>query len=217
MSVRGIAAAACGLASAAMALLVPLVGAYGEPRYSQRAQFISELGAADAANARLVAVFGFVPIGALVLAFVVLMAGVFPRSRRTSLGLFGLAAVGTAYLVSALFPCDAGCPSEGSFSQSVHNLFGLLEYVGALSGLLLLANALRSSAEWRSLGGPSIACAALIAVGFFAMLTPALQPMRGASQRIAEAAIFGWVAYTSLRLLRVRREGEPPCEPSGKR
>lgn len=204
MSVR-IAAAVCGLMVAALTFLVPFIAAFGEPGYSHNAQFISELGAAGAANARLVAVFGFVPIGALVLAFVALMARIFPRSRRTSFGLVGLAAVGTAYLVSALFPCDAGCPSAGSFSQSVHNLFGLFEYLGALSGLLLLASALRSSPDWRSLVGPSIASAALIAVGFIAILTPALQSMRGTSQRIAEAAIFGWVAYTSLRLLRVRK------------
>ena len=109
-------------------------------------------------------------------------------------GLACLGAAGVAYLVSAVFPCDPGCPSTGSLTQAVHNAFGLLEYAGAVAGFGLLARALRS---------PACALAALlVAAGWAGMLLPSLAPFRGASQRVAEGAIFLWIAYASVLLLR---------------
>jgi len=202
------AAAVCGFAAAALALLVPVVGARGEPTYSHVAQFISELGAVGAVHASVVAVAGFAPIGALVLAFLAFASGVLPRSRRRTAGVICLGAVGASYLASAVFPCDAGCPSSGSFSQSVHNLFGLLEYAGALAGLLLLGAALRGWPAWRNLALACVGSAALVGVGFVAMLVPELGSFRGLSQRISEVAIFSWLAYASFFLLRVGREAQ---------
>jgi hypothetical protein len=46
------------------------------------------------------------------------------------------------------------------------------------------------------------AAAVLVAVGFVGMLTPALHSIRGLSQRCAEFRIFGWIAATSVFLLR---------------
>ncbi len=197
-SPRGVAAAACGLAAAALALLVPLVGAQGEPAYSHVGQFISELGARGAAHPSLVAAAGFAQIGALVLAFLAFASGLLPRSRRKTMGVACLAAVGVAYLVSAVFPCDAGCPASGSTSQSIHNLFGFFEYAGALSGLLLVGSALRVSPPWRPLALACMLAAGLVGAGFLAMLVPELGAVRGLSQRLAEAAIFSWIAYASL-------------------
>lgn len=197
MRSRSAAAAACGLAAAAWAFAVPVAGGCASAPYSHVAQFISELGATGAAHGRLVSGLGFAPIGALVLAFLALAAGVLPRSRRATAGLACLGAVGVAYLVSAVFPCDPGCPSVGSTAQSIHNGFGALEYVGATAGLWLLGAALRSRA--------CAVAAALVALGFAAMLTPALEPVRGASQRVAEAAIFLWIASSSVSLLRRAR------------
>lgn len=197
-----IAGAVSGLAAAALALLVPLLGARGEPGYSHVAQYISELGAADAAHPGLVAAAGFAPLGVLVLAFLACASTVLPRSRRTRAGLLLLAAVGVAYLVSAIFPCDAGCPASGSWSQAIHNLFGLLEYAGAIAGLLLLGAALGRSPHQRRLALAGFVAAALVAAGFLAMLLPGLGAARGLAQRVAEAAIFAWIAYASLCLLR---------------
>jgi Protein of unknown function (DUF998) len=187
----------CGLAAAAWAIATPALAACASGPYSHVAQFISELGATGAAHGRLVSAAGFAPIGVLVLAFLALAAGALPRSRGATAGFACLGAVGVAYLVSAVFPCDPGCPSAGSLSQSVHNLFGGLEYAGATAGLLLLAAAFRS---W------ACALAALgVALGFAGMLTPALEPIRGASQRLAEGAIFLWMTSTSAFLLRGAR------------
>ena len=153
------AAACCGLGAAVLAFAVPVAGACADPGYSHASQFISELGARGAPNATLVAAAGFAPIGALVFAFLWLASGAFPPSLRRTAGVLCLAAVGAAYLAAAVFPCDPGCPASGSFSQSVHNAFGLLEYLGAVGGLLLLGAELRGSAAGRVLAATGAVCA----------------------------------------------------------
>jgi hypothetical protein len=131
-------------------------------------------------------------------------AAALPASRRAMLGVVCLGAVGAAYLVSSIAPCDPGCPSAGSLSQSVHNLFGLLEYLGAIAGLLLLRPVLWASERWRPLAAAAAPAAALVAIGFLGLFVPSLAPYRGASQRVAELAIFLWIALASAILLRRR-------------
>ena len=187
--------------AAALALIVPVAAGHVEPGYSHRAQFISELGAQGAANGALVSLAGFGSIGALVLAFLALAYGSFPPARRT-VATLGLAMVGAGYLISAVFRCDAGCPSTGSASQVLHNAFGLLEYLGAMVGFALLRMPFRESTRWRALAPVCTVAAVVVGVAFVAMLTPALTPVRGVSQRVAEIAIFGWIAIVSAFLRR---------------
>lgn len=195
-------AALLGAAACALAFAVPLVAGAVRPSYSHASQFISELGESGASGARWVAAAGFAPLGLLVLGFLAAAAGSFPPSRRTRLGVLCLAAVGIAYLAAAVAPCDAGCPSTGSLSQSVHNVFGLLEYLGAIGGLLLLRAAFAASPAWAVLALPCALAAAGVALGFAAMLAPPLAGQRGLAQRLAEASIFLWIARVSLFLLR---------------
>jgi len=195
-------AAACGLAAVAWALVVPIAAGGVEPGYSHTAQFISELGDEDAAHAALVSWAGFAPIGLLVLGFALLAAPQFPGRRTRVFATAGLVAVGAAYLAAAAFPCDAGCPSDGSTSQAIHNVFGLLEYAGAGGGLLLLGLALRSEPRWRGVALASTLAAVVVLGGLAGMLAPALVSQRGLVQRVAEAAIFGWIALVSIVLWR---------------
>ena len=187
-----------------MSLLVPAVGASAHSAYSHVSQYISELGASGAANASLVAAAGFAPLGGLVLAFLGVASGVFPASRQKTAGVICFGAVGAAYIVSAVFPCDAGCPDSGSLSQSIHNVFGGFEYVGAFAGLLLLGAAFRGSEIWRDVSPACVISAVFVALGFVAMLLPGLQSFRGLSQRVAEASIFLWIGYVSVFLFRLR-------------
>lgn len=204
LRLRHVAAASCGLGAAALALLVPILGGDAEPGYSHASQYISELGASGAANAGLVSAAGFAPIGALTLGFLAFASGLFPRSRRAFAGALCLSAVGAAYLAAAAFPCDAGCPGSGSRSQSIHNAFGLLEYAGGVVGLVLLGSVFRTNAQWRTLSPLSFGCALVVGAGLSAMSIPQLEVVRGLSQRVAEAAIFVWVAAVSAFLLWVR-------------
>lgn len=206
------AAALCGFAAVAFAFGTAIIGAAARPGYSHRSQFISELGESGAADGLLVSAAGFAPTGLLVLLFLAFLAPQLPRSWRTTIGLLAFGAVGVAYVVSAMARCDAGCPATGSLSQSVHNLFGALEYVGAFIGLVLLGGVFHQSATWRSFAPLSFACAALVGVGFVGILVPPLAPVRGASQRVAEAGIFLWVVLVSVALLAddAGRRGQRP-------
>jgi hypothetical protein len=180
---------------------VAVIGARYEPGYDACAQFISELGATGATNGALVS-WAFASIGVLVLAFLAFASRLLPPARRTSVSLLCWSAVGAAYLASAAFRCDPGCPRVGSLAQSVHNTFGFFEYAGALAGAIAIAPVLRASPRWRALAPVTVLAAVGIAAGFAALLTPQLEAWRGLSQRVAEVAIFGWVACASAFLLR---------------
>ena len=194
-------AAWLGLASVGWTAGVTLLGAALRPGYSHASQYISELGESGAAHGGWVSVAGFAPVGVLVLGFLALAAPSLPGGRWRNAALGCLSFVGIAYLVASVARCDPGC-SGASVSQSVHSLFGLFEYVGALVGLRLLFYPFRRSEEWRGMASASMLAAVVVAAGFLGMLTPSLAEWRGVSQRIAEAGIFGWIAVVSLRLLR---------------
>lgn len=196
---------ACGMAAVVFACAVPFLGSLGQPGYSHVTQYISELGATGARNSRLVGLLGFAPTGLFVLLF--LAAAPFPKSRSSRMGALALSAVGVAYVVSAFAPCDPGCPAAGSWSQSVHNFFGAGEYVGASTGLMLMAAAFRDDARWQSRRRLSLVCAGLVLVGFAAMLVPWLASYRGAAQRLADAAIFLWIGVSALHVARVDSHG----------
>lgn len=189
-------AAGFGFLAVALAIAAPLFGGRAHADYSHTASFISELGATGMPYGALVSWAGFAPTGLAVLAFLALGAPLFPRTRACAFALACFTSVGVAYAVSALFPCDFGCPAQGSLSQTIHSSFGLFEYVGAFVSLVVFASAFRHDA--RALLVPTLIAAVLVGFGFLAMLSPSLAPYRGASQRVAEAGVFGWIACVSV-------------------
>jgi hypothetical protein len=187
------------------AFATPVAGAVARPDYSHVAQFISELGETGAVHGPWISGAGFAPTGLLVLLFLGLARPAFPISRRSHWGVAAFACVGLGYVVGAIARCDVGCPATGSVSQSLHNQFGVLQYVGAAAGLVLLKGTFERSERWRRLAPACTACAALVATGFVALLVPDLAPIRGLSQRVAEVGIFLWIAVVSLELARTNR------------
>jgi len=198
-------AALCGFAAVLLASTTTVVGAAARPGYSHVSQFISELGEVGAASGLLVSAAGFAPTGFLVLLFLWLAWPLFPQSRRSLWGVGSFASVGIAYIVTAVARCDAGCPSTGSLSQAVHNQFGVLQYVGSFTGLVLLGAEFGRSDRWRRLAPVCTLCAALVGVGFVGAVLPNLSPVRGLFQRVAEGGIFLWVAVASMALFRSTR------------
>jgi len=191
-----------GLAASVLALLVPLVIGTLRPDYSQVRHYISELGERGAPYAGWVNWAGFLPTGLLVLVFLSVINGRLPADGK-SLLLFS--AVGWGYVISPLCPCDPGCPYWGSASQLVHNLAAIVVYPATTAGLALMAIAFRSDRHWRKWWVFTMVCSILVAVGFAAMLVPDGEPWRGLTQRVAETAIFGWIAVTGLAMKRMRR------------
>lgn len=192
-----IPASLAGLSASALALLVPLVFGTLRPEYSQVCNYISELGERGAPYASWVNWAGFLPTGLLVLLFLHAAKGRIPSSGR-SLLLFS--AVGWGYVIAAFFPCDPGCPYWDSTPQLVHNLSAIIGYPATSVGLALMAVAFRTSRHWKKWWVLTMVCSILVAVGFAVMLVSGGELWRGLTQRIAETAIFGWIAVISLAM-----------------
>ncbi|MHA7879448.1 MAG: DUF998 domain-containing protein [Saccharospirillum sp.] len=100
------------------------------PNYAP-SQFISELGALDAPS-RSLANGAFFLIGAFWMGTVEAVRKQLepaPMDRFVRFGAIGFAA---SYIISVVFPCDAGCPVDGSVSQWLHNTLIWVLYAGAM-------------------------------------------------------------------------------------
>lgn len=187
------------LAAALVAHVPPLVAGVLTPGYSPIRQYISELGAIDAPHGALVSFGTFLPAGVLLVLTCLALGTRVPPTPRARLGLALLALLGVSWVVAAFAPCDAGCPAEGSARQALHNLGGIVGYLGAGAGLLLLAGA------WRTAGAPAMhvrlttACGLLLIVGLFVMPAPEVAAVRGAVQRVMELAASGWMIAAAWR------------------
>ena len=98
--------------------------------YNSISNYLSELGAVGAEYSRVVNYFGFLPTAFSVLFITLLLQSNFSNTRLSRVG-FLLVGIGyfIAYFGAFIFPCDFGCPSEGSFSQNMHMILGLISYL----------------------------------------------------------------------------------------
>lgn len=181
----------------AMYLLMLLGGAALKPGYSALSQYISELGATGSAHARMISLFGFIPVGVLAALLLFAFARTVPVTGVSRFGYWLLMFEPVAWIGSALAPCDLGCPITGSLSQSLHTLLGLFTYLGTTLALVLLATAPGIRPLTRMLW---IALAAVWLLLFIAMGLEQLQPWRGLLQRLAEWGVYGALCITAWRL-----------------
>ena len=91
------------------------------------------------------------------------------------------------YFGAVIFPCDYGCPIEGSRKQNMHNLLGLVQYPLGVIGFVLLAVNLKTRPVWRFACG--LAAAAMV-IGFVMMISPGQASLRGAWQRLGDYTAF---------------------------
>jgi hypothetical membrane protein len=191
-------ARALAIATVFYAVAFYAVGGAIKPGYSHAANFISELNATGTPWALELGLFGFVPLGLLLAAF---LATAFPLARLEGAGRVGFLLLWSqplAFLGVAAAPCDAGCPAEGSVQQQVHNLLGVGTYAAAAAAYFLLSfhRCLGASARWL-LRGAAVAWIAL----FVLMLAPELAAARGWLQRVADAILWAVVLLVAWRLL----------------
>jgi hypothetical membrane protein len=174
-----------------------VVGAWLKPGYSHSANFISELNATGTPWAQELGLFGFVPLG-LVLAAFLLVA--YPLARLTwpsRAGFLLLWSQPVAFIGAALAPCEPGC-SGGSALQQVHDLLGLVTYLAAAVAFFLLSfhSRLTAGGRWY------LRVAAVAWVGLFVlMLVPELASIRGLLQRVADGLLWITVLLVAWRML----------------
>jgi hypothetical membrane protein len=195
----------CALLGVTWLVAMVVIGGATYPGYDHVSQYISELGAEGAPHGWAVSWLGFLPIGILICAFAVLAWRAAPRSVLSALGFIGIFLFAVGYAAASYFRCDYECRSENpSFSQGMHELFGLAGYLGAPLALLLLGLAARKwrNASWLSILAFVCAPVALMALG---SMTPD-SDFLGLSQRVLEASVLSWVVACGLYINRAQRE-----------
>lgn len=188
------------VASIAYAAAFYFVGAAIKPGYSQLSNFISEYNATGTAHAGLLSYAGFAAVTLLLAGFLAAARPFVRVSGISRLGLVLLWAAPLGFAQAALFPCDAGCPLEGSWSQDMHNLFSVVSYMATGIAMILLSRApvLAAEAKWARLF-LSFAGAAWI-VMFAVMLQPDLTCVRGLIQRSLDMLLAGTILIVAFVL-----------------
>ena len=183
---------ATAVAAATSVLLMSLLGGLLTPGYSHVAQFISELGASQAAYEIPVRFFGFLPAGVALLTFCWFARRALPKSVATDVAFIALAVYAAGYCVATVFPCDPGCRSVSpSRSQVIHNAVGGIGYLAAPAFLGIFAHRSRS---WPAATSLSVLGFGAAAVALAGVLTLSLaSPYVGISQRAIEVSVLGWV------------------------
>ena len=160
--------------------------------------FISELGAAGAEYSIIINYFGFLPIALSALTITLLLQSKFPNNRLSRAGLLLVGSgVFIGYFGAFIFPCDFGCPAEGSFSQNMHNSLGLIYYLIIPVGLFVLGIGLRTEAMIIN-ASISFSATSIFLLGFFMMLNPSQTDLLGLWQRLADYTVVGFLIFMSL-------------------
>lgn len=114
-------------------------GAAIKPGYSQLANFVSEYNATGTPWAGMLTYVGFVATAVLLACFLFSAAPITHVSGASRAGFWLLWSLPVSFLIGAVAPCDVGCPAEGSVSQDMHNLLGVLAYFGMGTSVALLS------------------------------------------------------------------------------
>jgi hypothetical protein len=179
--------------TAAMAASVPIYFGSRKPGYSHVRHTISELGEIGSPVGRSVSYIGFLSTGISLWLFLLVAARALPHESTEALFLLSL--VGAGYVGGAIFRCDPGAPLIGSWRNTLHNVFGGLEYLGAAGAFTTLKN----TAFWSPLSELMVYAGGLVFVCLWGISFP--HPFRGLVQRVAETTIFlgvvlvGWWVY----------------------
>ena len=173
--------------------------------YSSFANYLSELGADGTSTQALTNILAFPLVGISCILVMIALWHRLPIRSGLRAGLICLAlGLPLGYLGAVIFPCDYGCPIEGSTSQSMHNLLGLVQYPLGVIGFVLLSANLAAKPILRVL---CAVAAAAMAIGFVMMLVPDQANFRGAWQRLSDYTAFLVLAYIVLST-------QPKREPS---
>jgi len=156
--------------------------------YTSAANYLSELGASGTSTQSFTNSLSFPFVGLSCCAILVALWHRLPKQGGIRAGLICLLlGIPAGYFGAVLFPCDYGCPIEGSAKQTAHNLLGLVQYPLGVIGFVLLSVNLSGKVMWRA--ACAIAAAAM-AIGFIMMIQPSQFTFRGGWQRLGDYTAF---------------------------
>jgi len=181
-------------------VVLPEIVGFLRSDYCPVSNYISELGEQGAAHAALINYFGFLPVAissAIALHFLA------KRHATNTWGKIGFVmwtiGLSGGYLSAFVFPCDLGCPIEGSTRQMIHNIAGLITYPATVLGLAFIAIGLKRRAK-KALLVSIIGVALMAAVGFAMIITPEQVEFRGLWQRLVDYAMFLLIVGLGIEL-----------------
>ena len=203
------AAARGGVVGPLLFVAIVVLGGWLSADYRHASQKISELGGQGAEFAALQNV-NFVMLGLLVLGFAWALGRSLgaPYHGPVLLGVFGL----LSGIANGLLPCDLGCAGETPVALA-HNITGVLGFVAAIIGMILLARRWRHDPRWQHHVAPTVA-AVCVAVGglvwFIAtQVADPFHPIGGVAQRAFAGALLLWIARTAWLLQRQLASDRP--------
>lgn len=176
------------------------VGAAIKPGYSQMTNFISEYNATGTAYAELLTYAGFAAVAGLIAAFLIAVAPYARVQGISRVGFWMLWAAPASYALAVAYPCDAGCPLDGSFSQQMHNWLAIAAYGFTGLSLILLSRApvLAVEARWAR---PFLLASGVAWIAVFAvMVLPEVAAVRGLLQRSLDVLLAGGLLIVAFGL-----------------
>ncbi len=158
------------------------------PGYNHVSGTISELGESGSVFEKNISYGVFLPVGLslLLMSTLLYFQGLHDETQKSLCGLG--TCVGVGYVVAAFFPCDPGSPLSGSTRQSIHNLGGIIEYLGGAYFLTVSSVPLM-----RTIGFLVLSLAIMMSFSFCLR-------WRGLIQRFAELGLFAGLIVLSLKI-----------------
>ena len=111
-----------GPAGLALFAVVVYLCASFRPDYSHITEVMSVLGETGGPHASLMNTAGFVPSGALFIAFGASLVWLVPRTPLSILGGLLLGLFGAGIASAGIFSCDPGCPQQGISTEATLHL-----------------------------------------------------------------------------------------------
>ena len=187
----------------ATGIVLPTVLGMLWPEYNWTANYLSELGANGAPHGQVMTYGGFLPVAFFWTLSIVLFYLSSPKSNKLLAGVCLLLGTSVSYFGAVFFRCDFGCPIDGSESQLMHNLLGVIGYLATPPALILISLHFNKTGNLL-LGGLTFLTAALCVAGFVGMASPENANFRGLFQRMADFSQFVWAATVAVLMVNDR-------------
>jgi hypothetical membrane protein len=194
--------AMCGIFGPIIYSIVLLNLGFFTPGYDHFSQYMSELGAVDAANPWLMNILGFLLLGILMMLFSVgLDQGIQPGPSG-KLGPLLVFLSGLALVFVAFFPCDPGC-NNTSFIGLMHGNAAFVAQFALVGAPLFLLFRLDHDDRWRRYVVFSLFVAIIGAMLGVLFQFDVLSEWVGLMQRLSFGILFVWLVVMGIKLFRV--------------